>query len=209
MKINRFNRRHLLGSIGALLSAALAFRTSHAATPKTPGAIEGPFYPRPSMRLSDIDNDLVKVEGVVKESGGEIITLKGVISDETGKPLSGLRVEIWQCDINGKYLHPRDRQNIKHDLAFQGFGHDITNDKGEYSFRTIKPAKYTGRTEHIHVKVLSDKKELLTTQFYIDGKPSNQNDWIFRRLTPDEAEAVSMLFVEQNGQLETVVNIVI
>ena len=38
--------------------------------------------------------------------------------------------------------------------GFQGFGHDVTDAEGAYSFRTIKPVPYSGRTPHIHVKVL-------------------------------------------------------
>lgn len=209
MKIDKFNRRYLLTRISAFFGAILVSPFSHASTPKTREAIEGPFYPKPAMRRSDIDNDLVKVDGEVTEAGGEIITLKGLVTDKAGTPLSGLRVEIWQCDANGKYLHPRDRQKIEYDAAFQGFGHDITDESGAYRFRTIKPAKYPGRTEHIHVKVLRDGSEILTTQFYIDGQPNNENDWIYRRLSPDEARAVSMRFEERNGQTETVINIVV
>ena len=161
------------------------------------------------MRVADTDNDLVKVESILPEAGGEIITLKGTISDKAGNALKGLRTEIWQCDINGKYLSTRDRQNIKHDIAFQGFGHDITTNTGAYSFRTIKPAKYPGRTEHIHVKVFRGKKEILTTQFYVEGGANNESDWIYRRLSPEESAAVTMRFDDQLSAPEAIVNIVI
>jgi len=187
----------------------LFFRNSHAQTPKTPDAIEGPYYPKSSARKQDTDNDLVKIEGIVTEAGGEVVILKGVISDATGVPIEGLRIEIWQCDINGKYLSKRDRQKIKHDVAFQGFGHDITNEKGEYSFRTIKPGKYPGRTEHIHVKVFRESKEILTTQFYVEDGPHNEGDWIYRRLSPREAKAVTMRFVDENDLPQATVNIVV
>lgn len=59
------------------------------------------------------------------------------------------RVEIWQCDMNGKYLHGGFRRSIEFDAAFQGFGHDITGPDGSYKFRTIKPVTYPGRTPHI------------------------------------------------------------
>ncbi|MEP4051064.1 MAG: protocatechuate 3,4-dioxygenase [Litorimonas sp.] len=177
--------------------------------PKTPDAIEGPYYPKRSDRREDIDNDLVKIEGIVTEAGGEVVTLKGVIRDDTGSPIEGLRIEIWQCDINGKYLSRRDRQRIKHDFAFQGFGHDITNAKGEYSFRTIKPGKYPGRTEHIHVKLFNGHREILTTQFYVENGPNNEGDWIYQRLSPTEADAVTMRFVDGNALPEATVNIVV
>jgi len=209
MKPNRPNRRSFLARLGAVFGVSFLFGTSHAQTAKTPGAIEGPYYPKPSMRVEDTDNDLVKIDGLVTEAGGEIFTLKGIISDKAGSPLEGLRIEIWQCDINGKYLSTRDRQRIKHDTGFQGFGHDITNDNGEYSFRTIKPAKYPGRTEHIHVKVFRETREILTTQFYVEGAADNESDWVYRRLSSDEAAAVTMHFEDRNEHTEAVVNIVV
>lgn len=209
MKTDQSNRRRWLVRMGSLLSTALLFRQSHAAFKKTPESTEGPFYPKPSMRFDDIDNDLVKIEGLVTEAGGEIVTLKGAVTDKDGNLLSGVRVEIWQCDVNGKYLHTGDNQNVAYDNAFQGFGHDITNEKGEYSFRTIKPAKYPGRTQHIHVKVLTENKELLTTQFYLDNEPNNEKDRIFRRLSPEEAASVAMVFVQNGERSEAVVNIVV
>lgn len=221
MKNSIQSRRNLLARLSAFFGAGFLFRGSHATTPTppfkapektlvhTPAATEGPFYPRPSMLTSDIDNDLVKIEGRVNEAGGEIITLRGQVRNSDGQLLSGIRVEIWQCDFNGKYLHTGDRQNIAHDSGFQGFGHDITNDNGEYSFRTIKPAKYPGRAEHIHVKLRTKERDLLTTQFYIDGEPNNQRDGIFRTLSKAEADSVSMRLAQTNGQLEAVVDIVV
>ncbi|MEP3891912.1 MAG: protocatechuate 3,4-dioxygenase [Hellea sp.] len=209
MTENNSNRRSFLTRLSAGLSLLFVFRNSHAQTPKTPDAIEGPYYPKPSIRSQDIDNDLVKIEGVVTEAGGEVVILNGVISDDTGAPVEGLRIEIWQCDINGKYLSNRDRRKIKHDIAFQGFGHDITNEKGEYSFRTIKPGKYPGRTEHIHVKILRGRKEILTTQFYVEDGPNNEGDWIYRRLSSAEAETVTMRFVDENSLPQATVNIVV
>lgn len=209
MTENNFNRRSFLTRLTAGLGLFFVFRNSYAQTPKTPDAIEGPYYPKPSVRNQDSDNDLVKIEGIVTEAGGEIVILKGVISDDMGAPIEGLRIEIWQCDINGKYLSRRDRQAIKHDIAFQGFGHDITNEKGEYSFRTIKPGKYPGRTEHIHVKVFRGRKDILTTQFYVEGGQNNEGDWIYRRLSTAEADSVTMRFVDQNGFPEATVNMVV
>jgi len=202
-------RRSLLTLSAVFLSSVALFRNSSAALIKTPDSTEGPFYPKAAMRFDDTDNDLVKVAGVVSEAGGEIMTLKGKVSDSNGKLLSGIRVEIWQCDVNGKYLHTGDSRGIKHDDAFQGFGHDITNEKGEYSFRTIKPIEYPGRTPHIHVKVCTDKKELLTTQFYIDGELNNNKDFIFNKLSSEEASAVSMQLVQNDGGVEAVVDIVV
>ena len=171
----KITRRTLLAKISIFLGGLLASKQGTSAS-LTPKAAEGPFYPSPSMRFPDVDNDLVKVAGLVQESGGEVLSLNGTVIDKNGLPQEGVRVEIWQCDVNGKYLHTSDRQRVTYDKGFQGFGHDITDVEGRYRFRTIKPVQYPGRTPHIHVKLLSDNKELLTTQFYLKGHSGNDRD---------------------------------
>ncbi len=175
----------------------------------TPRASEGPFYPKPSMRFDDIDNNLVKVADAVTEAGGEIILLKGQILSKEGQPLAGHRIEIWQCDVNGIYLHTGDRRRVTYDNGFQGFGHDITDANGYYRFRTIKPTVYPGRAPHIHVKVWDREQELLTTQFYIAGYKYNDSDGLFRRMSPEQAEQVSMVFTEHDDVLETQVDLIV
>lgn len=202
------SRRSFLGTtLGAIGLTAIA--KPGLAADLTPSATEGPFYPSPAMRRADVDNDLVKIMGIVEEAGGEVFTLKGRVLDADGAPRPDMRIEIWQCDLNGKYLHSGDTQNIEFDPAFQGFGHDITGPDGGYTFRTIKPVTYPGRTPHIHVKVFDGETELLTSQFYIDGHPANSNDRIFNRLSESEAEDVSMVFTMTDSGEEAVVDVVV
>ncbi len=208
MTTQKKSRRSLLAGFAGLVgSSALVGKA--AASVLTPRAAEGPFYPRPSMRMPDSDNDLVKIAGLVEDAGGEIFTLRGTIADRDGRPFVGHRIEIWQCDINGKYLHPGDDRNVPYDRAFQGFGHDITDASGSYVFRTIKPVIYPGRTPHIHFKVFDGERELLTTQFYIKDDPNNARDWLFNRMSDSEAEGVSMVFVEGETGLEATIGVVI
>ena len=165
-----------------------------AAAISTPPASEGPFYPTTDMRFDDIDNDLVKITGNVEEAGGEVVMLGGKVLDSSGNPVAGARVEIWQCDINGRYLHRGDPGRNSRDAAFQGFGYDLSAADGSYSFRTIKPVPYPGRTPHIHVKVLVDNRERLTTQFYLPDHPDNKKDWLYRRVPKAKRELVTMYF---------------
>jgi len=181
-------RRGLLLGIAALPVAGLA------ATLRTPPATEGPFYPPPAMRLGDVDNDLVTVAGKVRQAGGEVVRIAGRVLGTDGRPLAGARVEIWQCDVGGRYLHSGDRGGAARDGGFQGYGHDITGSGGEYSFRTIKPVPYAGRTPHIHVKVLVAGRERLTTQFYLPDHPGNARDWLYQRIDPALRERVTLRF---------------
>jgi len=206
-RANTSRRTFMARMLGALGLSAV----THPALAEdlTPSATEGPFYPTPAMRRADVDNDLVKIIGQVQEAGGEVMMLKGRILNADGAPLADHRVEIWQCDMNGKYLHSGDRQALEFDAAFQGFGHDITGPDGSYQFRTIKPVTYPGRTPHIHVKVFNDTEELLTTQFYLDGHPANGRDRIFGRLSAADAAAVSMVFEAVDGVDQATVNITV
>jgi len=184
---------HLLTRRSLLLAApaVLVSTSAWAQLMPTPRSTEGPFYPK--ALPADQDNDLVKVEGAVREAGGDILQLAGRVLDRNGRPIAGSRVEIWQCDAHGVYLHPGDRRLAQRDVAFQGFGHAVADADGRFSFRTIVPVPYTGRTPHIHAKVLMNKKELLTTQLYRKGFPQNASDSLFRSLSPAEQERASMV----------------
>jgi len=201
-------RRGLLKGLVTLAGLSVYSRNAMSEV-LTPRATEGPFYPSPSMRFSDIDNDLIKVSGAVKKAGGEIIELKGKLMSKQGKPLAGHRIEIWQCDVNGKYLHSADKHSVPYDNGFQGFGHDITDKNGNYRFKTIKPTIYPGRAPHIHVKVLEGEHELLTTQFYIAGDKNNGADGLYRRMSAEQAKAVSMTFTRNNKLVETTIDVVV
>lgn len=208
MTASKNSRRSLLAGFAGLVGVN-TFVTKAAAAVMTPRAAEGPFYPTPAMRTPDIDNDLVKILGQVEEAGGEIFTLRGTILDRDGQPRAGHRIEIWQCDMDGNYMHPGDHRSANFDQAFQGFGHDTTDETGSYVFRTIKPTIYPGRAPHIHVKVFDGGRELLTTQFYIKDNPDNTRDGLFSRMSDAEAEAVSMVFVNGDSGTESFINVVI
>ena len=179
-------RRALILAAPSLLVPGAAL----AALAPTPGASEGPFYP--VSLPGDNDADLVRVEGALREAGGEILHLAGRVLDADARPIAGARIEIWQCDANGVYLHPGDRRWAARDTGFQGFGHAKADAAGGFAFRTIVPVPYPGRTPHIHVKVLRGGREVLTTQLYRAGHPQNPSDFLFRRLAPEARGRVSM-----------------
>ncbi len=178
-------RRGLILAVPALLLARHAW-----AAEATPRSTEGPFYP---VRIpTDHDNDLVRIDTAVREAGGEILRLRGLVTDEGAKPVAGATVEIWQCDANGVYRHPRDPRSRLRDTAFQGFGRTRTDHDGRFTFRTIVPVPYPGRTPHIHAKIVTGGRTELTTQLYLAGHPQNDRDFLFNRMNAAERDRVSM-----------------
>jgi protocatechuate 3,4-dioxygenase beta subunit len=161
----------------------------------TPSQTEGPYYPVEIP--ADSDHDLL-VNGTRTYATAHRTTLTGTVVDVDGKPLKGGVVEIWQCDEQGHYHHPGDGGRA--DPSFQGFGRATIDNEGRYSFVTMKPAKYSGRTPHIHVKVKVGRHELLTTQLYVEGDPGNERDGLWRRLrTPEQKAALTVPFVNAGG----------
>lgn len=173
-------RRLALGRIAALaMPALLTGLPVRSAQPLrlTPAQTEGPFYP---VELpQDTDFDLLR-QGDSLYARGQATWLDGTVVDSDGRPVRGANVEIWQCDVDGHYRHPRGGGRA--DPAFQAFGRVAVDAQGRYRFHTIRPVAYVGRTPHIHVKVKLAQRELLTTQLYVEGDPGNAGDGLWRSL---------------------------
>lgn len=173
-------RRLALGRIAALaMPALLTGLPARSAQPLrlTPAQTEGPFYP---VELpQDTDFDLLR-QGDSLYARGQATWLDGTVVDPDGRPVRGANVEIWQCDVDGHYRHPRGGGRA--DPAFQAFGRVAVDAQGRYRFHTIRPVAYVGRTPHIHVKVKLAQRELLTTQLYVEGDPGNAGDGLWRSL---------------------------
>lgn len=168
-------RRSFAAGLGA--SLFLLPRAFAATLASTPAQTEGPFYP--VSFPADMDSDLVQVRGRQAQALGTVLHLQGRVLDTSGRPVAGARVEIWQCDAQGLYDHPRQPGRERRDQAFQGYGRMVVDAEGRYSFRTLKPVAYPGRTPHIHFKVATVSGQL-TSQFYIAGDPRNDGDFVFR-----------------------------
>lgn len=187
--LSQYSRRHFIQQLtvaGLSLPALAVFREEMLRflesggyaeeLVRTPSQTEGPFYPD---RLPlDTDNDLLIIGKSTTPADGIVTHLSGRILDLRGEPLKNVRVEIWQVDHHGVYLHSGSDGGEKRDKHFQGFGRFETASDGRYRFRTIKPVAYPGRTPHIHVKLWKGDRELLVTQLYIQGEPQNARDGV-------------------------------
>ncbi len=176
-------------SVGAA-SAILTTGATQAAQP-TPSQTEGPFYP-------DIDNDLTFVKSREDRAKGDYIYVYGLVKDTDGNPVKGSLVEIWQTDHQGIYDHAGDENHAQKDKNFQSFGRCVTNEKGHYIFKTIRPRYYSAgkgfRTPHIHYKVWRRGYHELTTQMYFTGEEKNAEDSLYKKLSKEEQAQVTVPF---------------
>jgi protocatechuate 3,4-dioxygenase beta subunit len=187
MKQRRQFLRELVGAVG--MAAAPAWAGSVLLTPRQSA---GPFYPT-ELPL-DNDNDLTRVAGQGDVAKGAIADLSGRILDQGGVPLRGVRMEIWQCDANGRYRHPRDPGRKTIDAGFQGFGRTLADDQGRYRFRTIRPVPYPGRTPHIHVAVYRPGARPFVTQLYVADEARNDSDFLYQRVPVEQRHLVTAAF---------------
>jgi protocatechuate 3,4-dioxygenase beta subunit len=132
----------------------------------TPGQPEGPFYPKTFP--ADRDADLTQVSGRSAKAQGTILYFSGRVLGRDGGPVADATIELWQCDVYGRYHHAGD-DGAPRDDNFQGYGVATSDAQGRYAFKTIRPVPYGGRAPHLHVKLRSPAGRALTTQIYIAG----------------------------------------
>jgi protocatechuate 3,4-dioxygenase, beta subunit len=184
------------------LQSSMAFGAAAFTTPglfaaelaRTARMTEGPFYP--DKLPLDTDNDLLIINDGLTPAVGEISHVSGRLLSPAGEPIANALVEIWQCDNNGAYLHSGTSNRDERDSNFQGYGRFLTDRKGQYYFRTIKPVPYPGRTPHIHFAVSKKNDRLLTTQMFVEGHEQNARDGIFQRLGEAGQKTVAVEFTK-------------
>ena len=159
-------------TFGALAAAALLplgrVRAQATSLAPTPSQAEGPFYPKTIP--ADRDADLTQIAGRAARAKGTPLYFSGRALTHDGRPLANATVELWQCDMHGRYHHAGD-EGVPRDDDFQGYGVVITDAEGRYAFKTIRPVPYSGRPPHLHVRVrpAAVQGPALTTQVYIAG----------------------------------------
>jgi protocatechuate 3,4-dioxygenase beta subunit len=166
-------RRRALAVLGCVLvsATALPLRAQKSLRP-TPAQTEGPFYPRAIP--ADHDADLTQVAGHDAPAQGTRLYFAGRVVARDGSSHAGATVELWQCDVFGRYHHAGDEGSPRDD-GFQGYGVATTDAEGRYAFKTIRPVAYGGRVAHLHLKVRTASGAPLTTQVYIEGDASDRD----------------------------------
>jgi protocatechuate 3,4-dioxygenase beta subunit len=143
---------------GKVLSAA-----EKSACGITAEVTEGPYYVSGTAALV---NGNLNTTNLV----GDPIRISGHVYEgmDNARPIANATIELWHADASGNY-HPNNNGAITsykpEDIALRGF--IKTDEAGAYSFTTIYPGEYSGRTRHIHVKIKADGMPDLTTQLIL------------------------------------------
>jgi protocatechuate 3,4-dioxygenase beta subunit len=171
MQSRKFNRRELIGAMGAAAGAAVAFGCgssptsptetttpttttmtgTNSACAVTPTETVGPYPSLTDLFRSDIR------EG---KSGTQLtLTVKVVNVNSSCAAVSGANVEIWHVDAAGNYSQYGSQTTQTYLRGIQ-----TTNSNGEVTFTTIYPGWYQGRATHIHLEVTMNGRSVKVTQ---------------------------------------------
>jgi hydroxyquinol 1,2-dioxygenase len=166
----------------------------------TEATVFGPFFVENSPEIKS-GGDLAF------GAAGEPCWVEGTVTDSTGKPVPGARVEVWEADEDGFY----DTQYGDDRTAARA--HLFTEADGGYRFWALTPTPYpiphdgpvgellaaTGRSpmraSHLHFMVSAPGLRTLVTHIFVEGDELLDHDAVFgvkeslvkefRRLRPD------------------------
>ncbi len=125
----------------------------------------GPFFRKNAPRRHDLT-----YAGNDKEIPLKVIGQ--VFGADCKTPLKNVEIDVWHCDHKQHYDMESDEYRCR--------GKIMTNENGEYWFKTFVPPPYAGRPKHIHYLIHEfDGYQELATQLYFKGdKKIKPNNWI-------------------------------
>ena len=149
-----------------------------------PAAARGSFTPYlptvPSPRAGE--DDMTRIGPGRPRAQGVAMEVSGRVTDDRGRPLRQVLIEIWNANTWGRYTHEDDPAREPIDPNFIGIGRVLTDDEGRYRFWTIRPAAYLARPDidrwrpaHIHMSLRGGATRMIT-QCYFDGDPHLARD---------------------------------
>ena len=154
----------------------------------TPRTIEGPLY----VAGAPEEKGFARLDDGTDDENGTVLFMQGTVYGEDGQPLPNAKVEVWHANSLGNYSFFDESQshfNLRRSI--------ITDESGNYAFRSIVPLGYSvppeGMTQkvlgalgrhghrpaHIHFFASADGHRKLTTQINIDGDEYLWDDFAF------------------------------
>ena len=127
-----------------------------------------------------------------RDYDGDILLARGRVTDPTGNPIEGAKIDIWQTAPNGLYSSQDPDQDT---YSFHGI--QTTEADGSYGFTTVKPVSYTVPTDgpvgeillatgrhpwrpsHLHYIITAEGYRPLVTEIFPDYDPYLDEDTVF------------------------------
>lgn len=155
---------------------------------QTPSQTAGPFFHYMlTPEQSGYQFKSLAGPSVVDDSvPGDRIRITGTIIDGEGNPLADALVELWQADGEGRYAHPADKRASN--VGFKGFGRCASDDKGQFSFDTVKPGAIgDGQAPHVTLIIFArgGQNHLYTRVYFDDEATANAADPVLTSVPED------------------------
>ena len=121
----------------------------------TKTAILGPFY-RSDVPKSPNDTSIIRT----MPADGEVVYMHGIVTDaNTGLPLPGVQIDIWQCSTNGLY-EQQDPEQAEFNLR----GRLVSDLRGYYGLYCLRPVPYPIPYDGMKKKGGEGGKSVLSSQ---------------------------------------------
>jgi hydroxyquinol 1,2-dioxygenase len=172
------------------------------ATSATEATVFGPFFVEDAPEIP-------RGGDIAGGAAGQPCWVEGTVTDTSGNPVPGARIEVWEADEEGFYDVQYNDQRVA------GRAHLFADDNGKYSFWGLTPTPYPiphdgpvgkmlesvsrspVRASHLHFMVTAEGHRTLVTHIFVEGDPQIEigdsvfgvKDSLIKRFEPQPANA--------------------
>ena len=122
---------------------------------------EGPYFVDDSASGYLRGNIVSNLDGTETQTGVPLaLTIYVFDANNSCAAMQSVQVDIWSCNANGVYSAESSESTVGQSWLR---GYQITDANGKVEFTTIIPGWYSGRTNHIHLRLRSTYDETDTS----------------------------------------------
>ena len=165
----------------------------------TPEVKEEELYSKPVIFPQT--NNLRRKKASPFLAKGELLVIKGQVTDLLDVPIENVVVRIWQTNHFGYYNYMTNEEDEeKHDIDFTSAGVSVTNNLGFYSFTTVMPGYYDDRAPHISFEITHPSFSKLETKMIFPYHSRNETDPKIQSMNPRDVALITCFLQNINEQ---------